>query len=262
MESFKYCISFWYSHGKAQGGNSLKNQYFTSESLDQDADELLKRLTQYRERRPFHLRPDDSALILLDMQRYFLDPASHAFIPSAGATLPGLIRLVQAYQDLDLPVILTRHMNTPQNSGSMDKWWSDLIQQDDPMSELIPQFAELKTAVLQKEQYDAFYGTDLEDWLRERGVKQVIIGGVMTHLCCETTARSAFVRGFEVFFLLDGTATYHIDFHHSSLLTLSHGFAHPVKVREMLDGLQQTSKEITASEGISIEQIHDELERS
>ena len=57
----------------------------------------------------------------------------------------------------------------------------------------------------------------------------------MTHLCCETTARSAFVRGFDVFFLVDGTATYNIEFHMSSLLTLTHGFVHPVRFQEILD---------------------------
>ena len=47
----------------------------------------------------------------------------------------------------------------------------------------------------------------------------------MTHLCCETTARSAFVHGYEVFFLVDGTATYNQDFHRASLMNLAHGVA-------------------------------------
>ncbi|MGB9641195.1 MAG: isochorismatase family protein, partial [Anaerolineales bacterium] len=44
-------------------------------------------------------------------------------------------------------------------------------------------------------------------------------------LCCETTARSAFIRGFEPFFLVDGTATYNSYFHQATLLNLNHGFA-------------------------------------
>jgi bifunctional isochorismate lyase / aryl carrier protein len=56
----------------------------------------------------------------------------------------------------------------------------------------------------------------------------------MTHLCCETTARSAFMRGFEVFFTMDGTATYNEQLHRASLLTLSHGFALPVLMDELL----------------------------
>ncbi|MES0360330.1 MAG: isochorismatase family protein, partial [Anaerolineales bacterium] len=58
--------------------------------------------------------------------------------------------------------------------------------------------------------------------------------GVMTHLCCETTARSAFVRGFEVFFVIDGTATYNEDYHMATLLNLAHGFTTPVLTKEVL----------------------------
>ena len=70
--------------------------------------------------------------------------------------------------------------------------------------------------------------------LQRKKVKQVVITGVLTHLCCETTARSAFMRGFEVFFTIDATATYNKDFHISTLLNLSHGFALPVLTQEVL----------------------------
>jgi len=48
------------------------------------------------------------------------------------------------------------------------------------------------------------------------------------------TARSAFMRGFEVFFTIDGTATYNEGFHQATLLNLAHGFAKPVLVSELL----------------------------
>jgi len=76
-----------------------------------------------------------------------------------------------------------------------------------------------------KAQYDAFYETALENILRSSGSEQVVVTGVMTHLCVEATARSAFVRGFAVFVPADGTATYNRDFHAASLLNLSHGTA-------------------------------------
>jgi isochorismate hydrolase len=47
----------------------------------------------------------------------------------------------------------------------------------------------------------------------------------MTNLCCETTARDAFVRNFRVFFLVDGTSTVSEDFHISTLKNLGYGFA-------------------------------------
>ena len=55
----------------------------------------------------------------------------------------------------------------------------------------------------------------------------------MTHLCCESTARSAVVRGFEVFFLIDGTATYNQQFHFGSLYNLAHGVATQVLAQEI-----------------------------
>ena len=61
--------------------------------------------------------------------------------------------------------------------------------------------------LLDKPRFGAFYGTDLELILRSRGIDTVIIGGLTTNVCCETTAREAAVRDFRVFFLSDGTAT-------------------------------------------------------
>ncbi len=217
----------------------MKEPYFTPETIQSRADELVKEVEEYRKPHPFQPKPEGSALIILDMQRYFLDPGSHAFVPSAPAIVPGLLKLIELFMKLEQPVILTRHLNTSRNAGSLSRWWADMIREDDPMSELIPELAETDGEVLVKNQYDAFYGTPLEEWLKKREITQVVIGGVMTHLCCETTARSAFVRGFEVFFLVDGTATYNLKFHRATLLNLSHGFAHPVLVEEVINRLEE-----------------------
>ena len=53
----------------------------------------------------------------------------------------------------------------------------------------------------------SFTGTALEQWLRERGITTVAIAGYMTHMCCDTTARQAVHRGFNVEFLSDATGT-------------------------------------------------------
>jgi nicotinamidase-related amidase len=53
----------------------------------------------------------------------------------------------------------------------------------------------------------SFTNTGLEDWLRERGINTVTISGYMTHMCCDTTARQAVHRGFNVEFLSDATGT-------------------------------------------------------
>ena len=96
--------------------------------------------------------------------------------------------------------------------------------------------------VIKKTQYDGFYQTPLEDILREKGISQLVITGVMSHLCCETTARTAFVRGFTVFFPIDGTATYNEDFHWATFLNLSHGFVIPLLIEDLQNHLEASKK--------------------
>ncbi|MDO8786438.1 MAG: isochorismatase family protein [Syntrophales bacterium] len=207
-----------------------KEKYFSRDSIHQKARVMLQSI----KRHALAFVPDRSALLILDMQKYFLSASSHAFIPSAQAIIPLIAKLTDAYAKKHLPVIFTRHLNSPQNAGMMAKWWRDLIGKENPASEIIDELDISSGMVLEKSQYDAFFETPLTGILRERGVTQVVVCGVMTHLCCETTARSAFVRGFEVFFTVDGTATYNERFHLATLLNLSHGFAAPALVEELL----------------------------
>lgn len=62
--------------------------------------------------------------------------------------------------------------------------------------------------VLEKPRFGAFQGTDLELILRSNRIDSVIVGGIATNVCCETTAREATVRDFHLFFLSDGTAPF------------------------------------------------------
>jgi len=210
---------------------AMKSVYFTSKQINTQAEELLTEL-KLKHRRPIVWRRP--ALLVLDMQQYFLDPSSHAFVPSAPALIPGIGQLVQSFRQKGHPVIFTQHINTPENAGMMANWWRDLITKDHPGASLSNQLGIENSLVIEKTQYDAFLGTDLATRLEEQAVTDVVITGVMTHLCCETTARSAFMHGYQVWFALDGTATYHLDFHKSTLINLSHGFATPVLVRELL----------------------------
>jgi nicotinamidase-related amidase len=107
----------------------------------------------------------------------------------------------------------------------MKEWWDDLLEPESPEAALEPVLEDLSTAVVAKTQYDAFYDTYLENLLRASRTEQVVVTGVMTHLCVEATARSAFMRGFAVFLPADGTATYNQGFHAATLLNLSHGTA-------------------------------------
>jgi ureidoacrylate peracid hydrolase len=67
-----------------------------------------------------------------------------------------------------------------------------------------------RDVLLDKPRFGAFHGTDLELILRSGGIDTLIITGIATNVCCETTAREAAVRDFRVLFLSDGTATFSI----------------------------------------------------
>jgi len=181
--------------------------------------------------------PKKSALLVIDMQRYFLDRSSHAYIPSSEMIARNVRALIESYRSRSLPVIFTRHaLLRGEDPGAMGRWWGDVLRDGDPMSEIAPEFAPLAVeAVLRKSRYSAFVGTDLEKRLRSGGVSSIVITGVMTHLCCESTARDAFMRDFDVFMVVDGTASETEDLHVSSLKTLTDGFAFPVTASEVIE---------------------------
>jgi isochorismate hydrolase len=211
----------------------MKESYFTGESLETQALELYQQVADLTQKKPITFQSSQAALLVCDMQAYFLDPASHAYVPSAGAIVGGIVRLVKLCSTARIPVLFTQHLNTEENAGMMAVWWKDLLTAQSPLHKIIPEIDLSLGEVIQKSQYDAFHETHLDELLREKGSRQVIICGVMTHLCCETTARSAFMNGFEVIFPVDGTATYNLAFHRASLVNLAHGFAKVVLMKDL-----------------------------
>lgn len=162
---------------------------------------------------------DRTALLLIDLQEYFRG--------IIGPILDNLVELISVTREIKIPLFFTQHGHKPKaDHGTLGKWWTDLIIQGSDEARLI---LELKVReediIIPKKTYSAFHETELEEKLRSMEVNDLVIGGVMTNLCCETTARDAFVRNFRVFFLADGTSTVSEDFHLSSLRNLSYGFA-------------------------------------
>jgi ureidoacrylate peracid hydrolase len=95
--------------------------------------------------------------------------------------------------------------------------------------------------VLVKPRYGAFTGTDLDLILRAKGIDTVIIGGIATNVCCDTTAREANMRDYKVFFLGDGTGNRGLDnltadqVKAAVLATLEFAFAQVVTVDRMIE---------------------------
>lgn len=211
-----------------------RDAFYTPATLDARAAELLASLDDYRRPAPVSLDPDASALVVLDLQRWFTTPRSRAFVPSAPAILPRVNALIAALDN----VYATRHLNTPADAGMMAEWWRALIRREDPLSEPDPRLVSVNAVVIEKTQYDAFHGTDLEERLRRRGVETLILCGMMTHLCVETTARAAFVRGFRVVIPVDAVATYNEELQRASLLTLAHGCVALTTAGELAEALR------------------------
>ncbi|MCJ7488592.1 MAG: cysteine hydrolase [Thermoplasmata archaeon] len=211
----------------------------TGEEFRAKTDCLLRSVDPYRrgyrsERHPF--TPDLSALLVIDMQRFFMDESSHAFVTDSPFVAENIRKLVESYRSRGLPVIFTRHaLLDDEPPGIMGTWWSDNLRISDPQSEIVDGLLPLPDEkVVRKTRYSAFLGTDLEHLLRSKGIERLVITGVMTHLCCESTARDAFMRDFEVFFVIDGTASSDDDLHESSLRCLTDGFVIPVTTEEVL----------------------------
>ncbi len=215
----------------------MKTTYFTKSNITAKSSEFLQNLENDVRLQELNAQLHDCALLVLDMQDYFLSPDSQAFIPSAPAIVPGINRLINLFADAGRPVIFTRHLNTLENAGPMKHWWRNMIMENNPRSRITSALNLATGTILIKSQYDAFHQTELNTLLKRRNVSRVIITGVMTHLCCESTARSAFMHGYEVVFTIDGTATYNEQFHYATLLNLAHGFVTPVLIDQIIDRL-------------------------
>jgi biuret amidohydrolase len=183
------------------------------------------------------LNPDKAALLVIDMQTFFLDPLSPSYTCGGPAILPHVKKLIYAFREVSIPIIYTRHVHHPEmlDAGIMGWWWKGMCKEGSPESEVHP--AIQPTAgekVILKHRYSAFYNTDLETVLRVLKVEDLVISGVMTNMCCESTARDAYFRDYRVFFLADGTGSINEEMQVASLLNLAFGFAWITRIDEIL----------------------------
>jgi ureidoacrylate peracid hydrolase len=89
-------------------------------------------------------------------------------------------------------------------------------------------------AIVTKHRFGAFESTDLELVLRSQGIRTVIMTGVATNVCVETTARQAFLKDFYVVFTSDCTATYSQRAHDGTLENIDHNFGQVVTSEEIV----------------------------
>lgn len=188
-----------------------------------------------------NLNQEKSALLVIDMQDFFLDPYSPTFTCGGLAILPVLKRLVKIFREKGRPVVYTKHVHHPDNldSGIMGWWWKGMCIEGSAESEIHRDITPLPSEkVILKHRYSAFYNTDLETVLRCLRIEDLVISGIMTNMCCESTARDAYYRDYRVFFLADGTGSINEEMHLASLLNLSFGFAYVTSADRIINDLQ------------------------
>jgi len=213
--------------------------YVTAENIESKAREWLERIRPYNQHE-MQLNVAASALIVIDMQRFFLEAASPTFTCGGVAILPTVKRVIDAYRQANRPVIFTQHVHHPGDldCGIMGWWWRGKCLEGSPESEVHADLAPMSgEKVVSKHRYSAFYNTDLETVLRCLKVEDVVVTGIMTNICCESTARDAYYRDYRVFFLADGTGSINEEMHLASLLNLAFGFAYVITSDAIVDRL-------------------------
>ena len=138
------------------------------------------------------------ALIVVDMQRGFADPAWGT--RNNPACEDNVARLIEAYRRRGEPLVFVRHDSheegSPLGVGTPGNAFQDVVTGEPDL-------------LVTKHVNSSFLGDPpLEPWLREQGIDRIAICGIQTNMCCETTARHGGNLGFDVRFVLDATHTF------------------------------------------------------
>lgn len=210
--------------------------YVTASNLKTKSTQWKKEIAGYNLHR-MKPHPKRSCLLVVDMQNYFLDRKSPTFTPGGLAVLPNVQRLIKGFRQKGLPVIYTahQHKSSQMDGGILGWWWEGMIMEGTKDAQIHPHLTPLpQEKVVSKHRYSAFYNTDLEIVLRCLNISDLIITGVMTNLCCESTARDAYFRDYRVFFVMDATGTVDEELHLATLKNLAFGFAYVADTEEIL----------------------------
>lgn len=190
-----------------------------------------------------------TALMIIDMQNGFLDEkGSMAAIGMPhDALLPaieGCRRLIDSARAADVPVIYTRYVYLPDYSdgGLLPNEMLPAMREVNALvkgtwdAEVIPDLAPLDgDIVIDKSRPSSFYGTQLEPVLTSLGVRNLVMAGVTTNVCVETTARDAGQRDYRVHVVSDASAEYEEARHDHALTTIGFIFGRVATVDEVLD---------------------------
>jgi ureidoacrylate peracid hydrolase len=197
----------------------------------------------------FSIDPRRSALIIIDMQNAFVAEGAPFEIAGARAMIPDLERLITFARSHQMPIVWTQSDHRPPFGGIMLKKFPDIREKrvlwaEDKTFQLYPRMIQPRLGphehVMLKHKFDAFFETDLDAVLRYHRIETIIVTGTATNACCESTARSAFMRDYQVAFPSDANATFDLAMHEASLKNVDLLFGRVMTVNELLGEMEQS----------------------
>ena len=214
---------------------------------------------------PFDFDPERCALLIIDMQRDFLEPGGFGEVLGNDVShlrraIEPNVRLLAAWRAAKLCVIHTREGHRPdlsdlhtskKNRGSHAMRIGDegpmgrILVRGEHGHDIIPElYPQADETVVDKPGKGAFHATDLHELLKRNGIRQLVVTGVTTEVCVSTTVREANDRGYDCLIVEDCVASYFPEFHKWSLeMTKAQGgiFGWVSESRHLLGALEKWS---------------------
>ena len=224
--------------------------------------ELVARMTARAGRpHPFNvMEPAKTALVVVDMQNYFMKPGFQGEIAMARTIVPNVNRLAATLRELGGHVVWVKNAtNDTRESWSVFHDWLMTPERRDRRYASMDVAAEghalwheldarPEDAQIVKTRFSAFIqgSSELEAHLRGRGIDTLLIGGTATHVCCESTARDAMMLNFKVVMVHDVLATYDDATHNATLRAFYAHFGDVQTADEATAALRRGSKQAAA----------------
>jgi nicotinamidase-related amidase len=144
------------------------------------------------------MNKSNQALLVIDVQNEYFSGKMRVTYPAG--SINNILRAIDEANKRGVPVIVIQHTAVQPNAATFVK--------DSEGWRLHPEIVKRKyAAIFEKNLPSSFAGTGLEAWLKDHDIDTLVIAGYMTQMCCDTTAREAFHRGYTVKFLSDATGT-------------------------------------------------------
>jgi nicotinamidase-related amidase len=199
------------------------------------------------------LRPTSTALLVVDMQRGFVEPGEAMEVPPARDAVPRIRELVELFRTKGRPVLFTEFVyseRAPLLVGALHPEHrraipgaprgfgrpSSSCHEDDPsvatVAALAPRPDEL---VVRKRWYDAFAGTPLDGALRARGVDTLVLTGTMTDICVLATVVGAFNHEYRITVVEDAVTTLWPHIQRATLDIIGRAYGRVASAKEVSD---------------------------